>query len=1369
MPASSAPALRQWTKRLAWALAGLAVLLLALWWGVPALLLWQAPPRLSQALGRPVTISAVSWAPWRLEFLVDGLRVGGPGRASEIPAANPPASSAEATASTAAAAPVGAKAAAVGPPPLLQIAHLRIELSIASLRHGAPVVQALAIDGLRLHLARTAPGHYDIDDLLARFAPVPAPGSAEPARFALYNLALTDAHLRLDDRPADRVHTLDALTLTLPFLSNLPADVAVRSTPRLAFTLNGTRIDSGSQALPFASTRSGELTLAFADLDLRPWLAYLPAGLPLRLAQARLTSDLTLRFALPPQGPPSVSLLGSVALRDVALTEPDGTPLLRWNNLTLALQDVQPLLRKIDLGVLQIDGAELQVARDTGGRLNLQRLLAPAGAAPVEHNTAAPQWQLHLAALRLSNAQLRWTDAAVQPAAALQLDGLAVQIGDLRWPAPSALPVSLSATLRAQRAGAPAAGQFSISGQANDQQAALALQITGFDLATLAPYLAQTLQPRLSGQLALQAGLAWAAQPARLALTLDSATLQDAALRDTGPTPAARQTAPLASVRQVQMARTEVDLLARQVRIGSLQLQQPGIALARDAAGQLNVASWLGPAQPAPAGAPGMAPVGAGAAPAGVAPASAASASAASAGPLPARGAAAEPPAWRVQLQDLSITGGRLQWADARVSAGNADPAGSAQPLRIELGAVRLRLQGFSWPPAPVAAGAAAGAGAGAALPQLQLAARISSPQDGDGQGQGQTQAGASPDSASGDIDWTGRFALAPLQLDGRLQLRRLPVHRLVAYAGSAVPVALLHADAGFQGRVQARLTDAGWQASTDGDLQINELQLNNRPQPGQPADSGEALLSWQSLALQGLALTLAPPAKPRIEVREIALDDFYSRLMITEDGRFNLQSVAAPGAAASAPAGAVEAKGAAAAVSAEPAASAALPPTTAAAPPTDLPITLVLGPSTLRNGRIDFSDHFVRPNYSVRLTDLAGQIGALRSDSRDMASISLRGRAAQTALIDISGQINPTARPLALDIRARATDLELAPLSPYAGKYAGYAIERGKLSMDVAYKIDADGKLLASNQVVLNQLTFGERVESPSATQLPVLLAVALLKDRNGVIDINLPVSGSVNDPQFSLGGIIWKIILNLLGKALTAPFSLLAGGGTDDLSLVEFMPGSARLTDTGQQALAKVAGALVERPALKMTVTGAADPASEREALQHALLDERLLAERQRERLRAGLGGAAAGVAGPAAAPAPSASAPAAAPAPSASAPAAAVADTPPLSAAERARLLKAVYQQTALPAKPRNALGLLRSDLPAPEMEALLLAHQPANDDSLRELALQRGLAVRDALIRRGLPSERLFIAAPKLRAAGEGDAAWTPRVQLSLSTQ
>ena len=505
-----------------------------------------------------------------------------------------------------------------------------------------------------------------------------------------------------------------------------------------------------------------------------------------------------------------------------------------------------------------------------------------------------------------------------------------------------------------------------------------------------------------------------------------------------------------------------------------------------------------------------------------------------------------------------------------------------------------------------------------------------------------------------------------------------------------------------------------------------------------------DELLTGQSFALKGVTFAMKPGARPQVEVTEAALSDFYSRLVITEQGRFNLQDVGASGGGASASAGAAPA------TPATPAASAPA----ASAEPAPLPLDIKVGITRLANGRVDFSDRFVRPNYSAALTELSGQLGAFSSTSRDMATLALRGRAAGTALLEISGRVNPTARPLALDIQAKATDLELAPLSPYAGKYAGYAVERGKLSMEVAYKIDADGRLDARNQVVLNQLTFGDKIDSPDATKLPVLLAVALLKDRNGVIDLNLPVSGSVNDPKFSIGGIIVKVIVNILTKAFTAPFALLSGGGTDDLSLVEFQPGTALLTVGGAGAVDKVAKALSDRPALKMTVTGAADPVAERDAFQQAVLEARLRSEQRREAQRAGA---------PAAVPA---SVPASAPASAAAAASASASAPAALRADERAALLKSVYKQTDLPDKPRNAIGFAKDLAPA-EMESLLKRHVLVTAEAARELALQRGIAVRDALIAKGLPSERLFLAAPKLRASGDEDAVWTPRVQLALT--
>jgi hypothetical protein len=677
---------------------------------------------------------------------------------------------------------------------------------------------------------------------------------------------------------------------------------------------------------------------------------------------------------------------------------------------------------------------------------------------------------------------------------------------------------------------------------------------------------------------------------------------------------------------------------------------------------------------------------------------------------------------WRVRVKDFVLDGGQLRFADEVVRRG------AAEPVRAEVANLRAAVQNFEWqgeravPPAAV-----------------QLSGRVG---------------GVTRDRqrANGTFDYQGRVGLQPLLANGNLRLERLPAQLFRPYFADLAQLTLQRAELGYTGRFDVRQLAAGLDVNAAGDVLLGDVLISTLPEKGAAAsvEGGEELLSWQSFALKSVKVAMKPGGRPQIEIGEAALSDFYSRLVITEQGRFNLQDVAAGNAPEPVPLGGV-------APVAPPASAvaASAPPgaTQAERPDGELPVDIRLGGTTLTNGRVDFTDRFVRPNYSAALTELNGTLGAFSSGSREMASVALRGRAAGTALLEIGGQVNPTVKPLALDIRAKASDLELAPLSPYAGKYVGYAIERGKLTMDVAYKIDADGKLDARNQVVLNQLTFGEKIESKDATKLPVLLAVALLKDRHGVIDLDLPVSGSVNDPQFRIGPLIWKVIGNLLAKAITSPFALLGGGsGGDDLSLVEFRPGTAQITGGGAGVLDKVAKALTDRPSLKMTVTGAADPNAERDAFQAATLEARLVTQQRREGLRSG------------AAPAPVVSASGSASAAASGVPSAPVV----LAADERARLLKEVYKDTDLPNKPRNLVGFAK-DIPGPEMEALLKARAPVTAEAMRELALQRGIAVRDALIAKGLPSERLFLAAPKLRVSGEDDARWTPRVQLSLAVE
>jgi len=1218
-----------WQRRLA-AAAGVLLLLWALaWLAVPPLLKWQAQHRLSEWLGRPVSIGAVDFRPWSLELTVRDLSVGGP--------------------------------SAAGTPPL-RWARAYVNADAASLWRRAPVIAALEIDGLALNVTHLGSGRYDIDDVLARLAPDPAapPDGGPPARFALYNLRLHDAAVTFDDRPAGRTHRIESLQLALPFLSNLPSHLEVTVQPRLAFRLDGANFDSNADATPFAQRQHGELRLAVGQLDLGRYAVYLPAGVPLRLARGALDADLRLRFEKADDAEPSVVLAGKAVLKDVALQDAEGAPLLGWKQLRVDLADVRPLVRRVALGDVRLQGAQLHLARDGAGRLNLQRLggaAAPPAPATTASAAAAAQggapWQATLARLEVDDAQLLWRDASVTPAAALQLDAMRLRGEALAWPMREAMPVSFAATLRSP-AVQDMATRLALDARVSDRAAEGSATLEALDLAALGPYLAGWLRPRLEGQASLKGRFEWrgeAAAPA-LRLQLEQGAL-DALRLASGSGRAAREEL---SVRRLAVEAARVDLAAREIDLGRWRIERPSVELARDGQGRWNVESFAAPAAATPAS-----------------------------DAVPA-------PPWTLRLADLQLDAGRLRLSD-RFAPGRA----ADTPARVDVSALRLRVQELAWPQ-----------GKGVAPARVQLGARIAG-----------VAAAGEPAPAAGSVEWNGRIAPDPWRVAGRLRVERLPVHVFEPYVADQLPVALLRAEAGWQGELDLRRAAAGWTVEASGDARLADVRVHTRGEVAGTA--GDELLSWQSFALEGVRLAMAPQATPQLEIRAAALNDFFARLVVTEQGRLNLSSVKATDA----PAG--------------PAEAASAPPARAASAPAggELPIAVAVGGVKLANGRVDFSDRFIRPNYSANLTELNGTLGAFRSGSREMATLELRGRAAGTALLEVRGALNPTADPLALDIQAKATDLELAPLSPYAGKYAGYAIERGKLSMEVAYKIAPDGKLEARNQVILNQLTFGDKVESPDATKLPVLLAVALLKDRHGVIDINLPISGSINDPQFSVFGIVLKVIGNLLVKALTAPFALLAGGGGEDLSVVEFRPGTAMLAEGSVATLDKVARALADRESLKMTVTGAADAVGEREAYQQAVLEARLLAERRRELLR---GGASA-----------------------AEAEALAALDAP-----TRARVLKELYRATDLPDKPRNALGFAR-DIPGPEMEALLKRRIAVSADAMRELALQRGLAVRDALLAKGLPGERLFLAAPKLRAAGEDDAGWTPRVQLSLSTR
>ncbi len=1322
---------RRWFKPATRAMAALLGVWALCWLAVPPLLKGPLERIASEQLGRTVTVGSLDFKPWSLELTLQDIAVAG----------------------------------AQDGPPQLTIGRVYVDAELQSLLRLAPVVDAFTVERPVLRIAHRGAGRYDVDDVVARLtAPSDKPPATEPARLALYNLSLTDGRVDFTDQEQGKTHVVHNVLLSVPFISTLADKKEIRLEPRLAFSLEGSHFDSSAQSTPFAQTGHAEAHIRWDDLNLAPYLGYLPASLPFKVHGGILDVDMKLAFEQAPRI--AVKLSGKVHTRDVRLTDREGQDLLAYERLAVDMTDVRPLDQVVELAQVELTAPVLHARRNAAGLLNLAQWAdapgtaraaaaataataarapafapafnsAPGGAsdatavntpaasaaAPAATQASAPTssparlgaadaasrpspagktapkasvppaapWRVTVARATVQKGTVHWEDQTTRPAAALQARNLALELTHLAVPLQKPVAFKGAFVLPAQAA-APATeaapeSKLAFEGEATNQRAQVQITTEALALQLAAPYTAPYLEPALAGQLTGTVGLQWQAPAAGQNATGVTVTAGPLALEQFTLRQGNKALASLAKL-EIQGAQVRPD--ERTVVLESLSLNAPKLAVERARDGRWMYERWTK--------APGAA-------------ASASTPAGASAGTATT---VAEAP-WVVRVGDLALQGGAVGFSDS------AQP----RPVALEVSGLEVRAKDLATDSAKPGA--------------FTLSARAAS-------GQGTT----------GKIDYQGTLALQPVATQGKLDAMRVPVHGLDGYLANQLAIQLLRADVGFRGQLAFSQSAQGPSLKLVGDAAIEELKANSTAAstPLTEAQVGEELLAWKSLNLRGLNVATAPGAAPRVQVSETSVLDFFARITINEAGRINLRDIVKGEAEPAAPAGTSAPAGSTAAASAAPPSAGGAPQVNAVAASAPLSVpaasaatsasasqpvqaaardplapVVQFGPVSMVNGKVLFSDFFIKPNYSADLTELTGKLSAFSSQAPggepELASLELLGRAEGSASLEVTGKLNPLAKPLALDIKGKVRDLDLPPLSPYSVKYAGHGIERGKLSVDVAYKVLPNGQLTASNRIVLNQLTFGEPVAG-APNSLPVRLAVALLANRNGVIDLDLPISGSLNDPQFRIGPVIGKVIVNLIGKALTSPFSLLASafGGGEEMSSVTFAPGSAALSPEAEQNLAKVAKALADRPTLRLTVTGTANLAEEREGLQREQLQQLVRAEKRRAQPDS----------------------------------------TAPVSAEEYPVLLKAVYGRANIP-KPRNLVGLAK-DLTVPEMEALLMAHQPATEALAADLAAERGHAIQRYLAAQKLPLERLFLAAPK---TGSQVPKGAPRAELSLATQ
>ncbi|MFV5214856.1 DUF748 domain-containing protein [Azonexus caeni] len=1092
-------------RRGKWLVGGLLAFVLFGFFAAPPLLKSLLLDKLGEALHREVSIARIDVNPLALSATVAGLAV----RTAE-----------------------GREVAGFD--------ELYVNLSASSLLKFAVVVDEIRLVGPRLAVVRLDEGRYDVSDLLDEWLkPDDEPDSGVP-RFSLNNIQLSGGKLVFDDRPRGRVHTAEEINLGLPFVSSLPYQAEILVQPMFSARLDGSELRLDGQATPFADGRESELNLQLNGFDLAQLQPYLPAGVPLRIGAARLHSQLRLVFRELTDGANSLTLTGQARLDGLALSDDGGRPLVGWKSLLVDLEQFDPFKRNLALRKVTLDGAELDLAVDGRGELNLltiaQRLARPAALTVTPAAPVAPfAWSL--AAFELNDARVRWRDASGPQPVSGEIGALNARLG------------------------------------AVDHRLAAPLEIA-------------------------EAG--W---------QMDFGT-------------------PL-KVGSVGLKALRVDLAAQRVEIGELALSGARIAAGLAADGSF---VWLTP------------PVLRGVAQGGKAPA---------------------PRPWLAQVAKLKVDDLGLRFEDQ-----------SVQPAAVQE-ISGLSLQGERLGNLPNEKG------------RLTLQATVN--------GEGKLAVG-------------GEVQAVPLAAKLQIDSSGIPVQGLQAYSGRYLNIRLQRGQFSNQGEAVVRVDGGRLKAAYKGSATIGNLLAVD---PDNKAD----FLKWKSLHFGGVDFRLDPLA---IDVREIALADFYSRLILNKDGRLNLADIvrrneAAPVAAADA---------AAAPVNPPPVAAA----TTPAAPPVPIRIAKV----TLNNGTVNFSDYFVKPNYTVNVGKLNGRVSGLSSAAGTLADMELRGTYAGSAPVLISARLNPLAAQSFLDLKGEVKGVDMTGFSPYSGKYAGYLIDKGKLSLNVAYKLE-NRQLSADNRLFIDQFTFGERVDSPDATKLPVNLALALLRNNRGEIDINLPISGSLDDPQFSVGGLVIKVIVNLFVKAVTSPFALIGSlfGGGEELSTLAFAPGRTQFDAAAQKKLETLARALTERAALKLEIAGYADPEIDSEGVRRVAIERAMQREKFADLQKKG-GDAES-------------------------------ADAVRIAPEEYKTYLVRVYKAGKFP-KPRNFIGL-QKDLPVEEMEKLLLANLPAGDEELRLLARQRAENVQTWLIEQGkVAAERIFLVPGKAKA--EAPAAAGGRVEFAL---
>ncbi|TDV27732.1 uncharacterized protein DUF748 [Paraburkholderia caballeronis] len=1288
----------------------------------PPLIRSIAAQQLGKQLDRPVTIGRIALNPYTLNLEADRVHVGERG----------------------------------GNGNFFDVERLVVRASWASLFRAAPIVNEVRLDSPRLAIVRLDAQRFNFTDLIEKFASTPSQPGSKSTPFSVSNIRIENGRIDFDDRLLNEKHVIDRWSVGIPFIATLPSKTDIFVEPLLRARIDGnTTLAIDGRTKPFAASRESEVTLRIDALDVPRLLTYAPAKLPVAVHAGKLSTDLKLAFVMSGEKP-SLRVSGTADLNGVDTADArTGSPFFAARGLHVAASSLEPFGGAYRFDEIRLDGPDVHLARDKAGALSVQQMFAqPAGASasapaaggaqqaaalpasgataavppsasgraaapavqsPASGSTAAAATQppasattaaapppasgststaagsampdVSIRRFTLTDGTVRLRDESTAPPVDLVYSNVAATLTNFSTVAKPVAQYTFS-TAVPDGGSIAASGSFGFAAKTADAK----ITVQALSLPRLQPYLdgvsaAQIVDGKLGADTTLNAN--WGVSPVALQVGQSTLNLQSLKVTTRGAK------APSIALAQGQLQVTKVDVAARDAQIAAVDATGLDVNVERRKDGSIDLAQLAGsPHEAAPPRA------------------------AARTQKKPAEAAA---PAWHYRIDELNLKDSAVNFTDST----------TPRPVKVSVSPLQLKVQKIS-------------DDLGRPLP-VELKATL---------------------NRKGTLSIDGDVNPTPLKTTLKIDANRLDAAAFEPYFGSQLNAVIASALLNAKGQLAVTQGKA-LTASYRGDAALVDVRMLDKA-------TSDPFAGWRSLELSNLKANYDEQKGTDVDARRVTFAGFYGRVLLDPQGRLNLTDVVAkPGdggtqsltrdksgkepipltpqktagaagaasatvAGASAPAAVTAAAASGPAAASPAAASAALPASganaVAAAQPSSpsAPVRLHFGQLVLQNGSVNYTDNFIKPNYTADLVQIHGTVGAFGTQSTTPAPVDVSAKLAANGPITIKGSVNPLIAKPSLDVTAAAHDIELTNLTPYATKYAGYPITKGKLNVDLHYQL-ANDQLTANNHLFIDQLTFGDHVDNDTATKLPVRLAISLLKNRNGEIDVNIPVSGSLSNPEFSIGGLIWHAVLNLIAKAVTAPFSLLAnafGGNGQELGYVEFPAGTATLSDADDKKLDTIAKALADKPSVKIDLIGRVDPAVDTPALREQYVDR--LVRQQKVKDTVGNGES-----------------------------------VDPMSIKvddkEYEKYLSRAYKAADF-RKPRNMIGLTKS-LPVDAMKQAIAEHAPVDDAALRGLAQQRAQAVQQYFEGK-VDASRVFVVAPKLDAKGIDDKGATTRVDFGL---